>query len=114
MEKEEKIIVENLGSGLLNEETPNKSDSIDNKVEEIPEKSIIDSIFKDPEEIFKKGMDLLEQERFKEAIKCFDDVIELKPQHADSWFYKGEAYEGCEEFEPAMKCFDEAIRLRKL
>jgi len=114
MEKEEKIIMEQLGSGLLPEENPKKSDSIDNKREELPENLIVEKIFKDPETIFNEGMNLLGQEKFKKAIECFAEVIDLKPQHADSWFYKGEAHEKCDEFETAIKCFDEAIRLRKL
>ena len=114
MEKEEKIIVENLGNGLLTEEKPNESDSIDKSTEEIPEKLIVDKIFKDSGEIFDRGMSALQQDNFKEAINCFDEVIILDPEYADAWFYKGEAHEKQDEFEVAMKCFDEAIRVRKL
>ena len=114
MEKEEKIITRQLGNELFPEENFEKSDSIDNKQEEVPEKLIVEKIFKDPVAIFNDGMNLLGQEQFKQAIKCFDEVIDLEPQHADAWFYKGEAHEKCDEFEVAIKCFDEAIRLRKL
>ena len=114
MEKEERIIVENLGNGLLTEEKLNDSESIDNISEEIPKELIVDKIFKDPEKIFDNGMDALEQENFEEAIKCFDEVIKLDSKYADAWFYKGEALEKQDEFEKAMKCFDEAIRVRKL
>jgi tetratricopeptide (TPR) repeat protein len=114
MEKEEKIIMGQLGNELFPEENPKKSDSIDKKQEQLPEKLIVEKIFKDPEAIFNDGMNLLGQEQFKQAIKCFDEAIELNPQHADTWFYKGEAHEKCDEFETAIKCFDEAIRLRKL
>ena len=114
MEKEEKIILEDLENGFLAKEDSNEPDNVGNVMEEIPEKLIVESIFKDPEKIFNNGMSSLKQEKLQEAIQCFDEVIKLDPQYADVWFYKGEALEKCDEFEKAMKYFDEAIKVRKL
>ena len=84
MEKEGKIIIDNLENDLITEE------------------------------ILNEGMDLLKHGKINHALEYFNEIIKSKTKNADIWFSLGEAYEKCEEFETAIKCFDEAIRLRKV
>ncbi|NDW09430.1 tetratricopeptide repeat protein [Dysgonomonas sp. 520] len=39
--------------------------------------------------LFEKGIALLEEKLYNDAIKCFDEVIELNPNSAESYNFRG-------------------------
>lgn len=65
----------------------------------------------DAEVWYIKGVDLLEQGRFKDAIACYDHVIEIDPLRAEVWVGKGVAFGGLWRWQDALRCFEEAHRL---
>ena len=58
-----------------------------------------------------KGVIFLDLEKFKEAIDCFDKIIEIKDDSADAWYKKGLALFLLDEKEKALECFDKALAL---
>jgi tetratricopeptide (TPR) repeat protein len=52
--------------------------------------------------------------RHKEAIKCFDTVIEIDPKEADAWSNKGVSFGLLGRFEKAVECFETAIKIDPL
>ncbi|MCH8089531.1 MAG: tetratricopeptide repeat protein [Chloroflexi bacterium] len=45
-----------------------------------------------PERLTDAGIILLEQEKREEAIKCFNEAIDLDPKYAAAYWNRGEAY----------------------
>ncbi|OUL43349.1 hypothetical protein B0W81_04330 [Prochlorococcus sp. HOT_208_60] len=59
----------------------------------------------------KKGMQLYFENKYLEAIKKFNKVIEREPEDSDSWFFRGCSKYGLTQNEEAIKDFDQAIKL---
>jgi tetratricopeptide (TPR) repeat protein len=51
---------------------------------------------------------LLKENKYGEALICFDKALELRPTFVDAWIARGDAHEDCDE---AFKCYDKAIDL---
>jgi tetratricopeptide (TPR) repeat protein len=58
---------------------------------------------------FKKGIDLGNQGKYDEAIKCFDEVLRIDASYPDAWYAKGIACFGQKKYEESLKSFDIAI-----
>ncbi len=58
-----------------------------------------------------KGVALLESGRSREALKCFDRALELKPDDAVAWSNKGAALRKLGRPQEALECYDRAIGL---
>ncbi len=41
---------------------------------------------------YEKGLSLSYLKRYQEAIKCYDNAIELDPKNVDAWYRKGYAF----------------------
>ena len=50
-------------------------------------------------------------DRKKEAIKCFDKVIEIDPENVDAWCNKGSMLCELNSFEEALKCYNKVLEL---
>ena len=61
------------------------------------------------EELYSRGVDQGSLGNYDEAIKYFDQVIELEPTHEKAWFNKGWALEDLSRFEEALDCYDTFI-----
>ena len=59
-----------------------------------------------------KGLALDNLGRYEEAIKCYDKVIEIEPNHAYAWYYKSLALDQFGENDEAEKCFKKAKEVR--
>jgi tetratricopeptide (TPR) repeat protein len=62
-------------------------------------------------ELYNDGVDFCEQEKFVEALACFNASILLNPEEEDTWCFKGVILFGQEKFQESITCFDEAIRI---
>ncbi len=60
---------------------------------------------------FKQGNDLVEAEKYEEAIESFDKAIEENPELTNAWNNKGVALVRLGRFENAITCFGEAIKI---
>jgi tetratricopeptide (TPR) repeat protein len=51
-------------------------------------------------------------QRYKEAIACFDQGLQLKPDDHQAWFNQGNALGNLGEIEQAIACFDQGLQLK--
>jgi Tfp pilus assembly protein PilF len=58
-----------------------------------------------------RAMNLLNAERYPEAIQYLDEAIRLDPRYAVAFSNRGVAYYSLGQYEQAIKDYDEAIRL---
>jgi Flp pilus assembly protein TadD len=58
-----------------------------------------------------KGLALVKQGKYDEAIKCYDEAIRLDPNPAGAWNNKGVALNNLGKYDESIKASDEAIRL---
>lgn len=66
----------------------------------------------DPAYRFIKGRALAGLRRYDEAIKAFDEAIELKPDYARAYNNKGIALKNIRRFDKAISAYDRAIELK--
>jgi tetratricopeptide (TPR) repeat protein len=64
-----------------------------------------------PEEWFAKGVALMNQSNYHEAIKAFDKAVELNPQYTEAWAGKGWAFYGSSRYNEALQEYNKAIEL---
>jgi tetratricopeptide (TPR) repeat protein len=63
------------------------------------------------EEWFDKGVTLMNQSKYDEALKALDNAIQLDPQDADAWCNKGLALGILHKYDEAIQAFDKAIEI---
>ena len=61
---------------------------------------------------YNKGVNLGRVGKHDEAIKCFDQAIEIKPNYEEAWFAKGFSLGELGKYDEAIKCYDQAIEIR--
>jgi serine/threonine protein kinase len=73
---------------------------------------------KPPEEIefeawewINKGHSLNSLGRFDEAIKCYEQALEINPQNVLAWNNKGASLNSLGRFDEALGCYDQAIKI---
>ncbi|OYE03091.1 tetratricopeptide repeat protein [Nostoc sp. 'Peltigera membranacea cyanobiont' 232] len=78
----------------------------------------IDSIIEDYQDLhkkadlfLKKGLLLFKVARYKDAIDCFDLVLEINAQLSHVWNYRGIALLVSERIEESIICFDKVLEL---
>ena len=57
------------------------------------------------------GVEFCEQEKFTEALACYNAAILLDPENEIVWYNKGLTLYELDKNQEAMRCFDKAIRL---
>lgn len=64
---------------------------------------------KSAEELCDKGIELMREEKFTQAIECFKKVIEIDPNYEKVWLHMGYCYDGNYNSDKAMECYRKAI-----
>ena len=64
------------------------------------------------EELTTAGLSLVNLERFEEAAKCFERVVKLDDNDANSWFYLGCCEEKNDNVKKAEKAYKKVLSLR--
>ena len=60
---------------------------------------------------FRKGFCLIKLNRYKEAMKEFDDCIEVDKNDVDCWYYKGVCLFALQKIKEAIRAFDITLSL---
>jgi tetratricopeptide (TPR) repeat protein len=55
-----------------------------------------------------EGASLVDQEKYKEAIKAYDEAIRIDPNYAEAWFNKGVAYDRQSNSSDAIGAYNKA------
>ncbi len=63
------------------------------------------------EEWVDTGVDLGMQGKYDEAIKAYDEVIQINPNLPAAWINKGTAFNNQSKYNEAIKAYDEAIQI---
>jgi Flp pilus assembly protein TadD len=63
-----------------------------------------------PVEEFKKGVDALKAQQYKEAITHFNRVVEAAPHHSGAWTLLGMSKEGAGDMKGARTAYEKAVR----
>jgi tetratricopeptide (TPR) repeat protein len=58
-----------------------------------------------------KGWCLYKLEKFKEAVECEDNALEINPRDAETWKIRGECFISLTRYDDAMKCIDKALEI---
>ena len=64
------------------------------------------------DELHKESAILVSQERYGEALKVFDQILEIDPDNVQALNHKGTTLVKMEEFENSLKYFDKALELQ--
>jgi tetratricopeptide (TPR) repeat protein len=64
------------------------------------------------ESLFSFGLILDEMERYKEAIRCYDKAIEIKPDKHEAWYNRGAALDDLGEYREAVASYDKALQIK--
>jgi tetratricopeptide (TPR) repeat protein len=56
-----------------------------------------------------KGQTLLKLDQPEEALACFNEALELDPNHSEAWVKKGAVLERLQQLNEAIACYDRAI-----
>lgn len=67
--------------------------------------------FHEYETWFDKGVALQENENYTEALACFQNAIDIKPDFIPAWVYKGICLEQSQRYEAAIACYNQAIQI---
>jgi tetratricopeptide (TPR) repeat protein len=59
----------------------------------------------------KKGDALFDNEKYDEAISCYEKAIEIDPMNKWGWINKGAALAELSKFEEAISCYDKVIEM---
>ena len=65
----------------------------------------------DEQEWINKGRKFFIACNLSEAIKCFDEALQINSLNDFTWFYKANALLELRDYEEAIKCYDEAIKI---
>ena len=68
---------------------------------------------KDAVALHNEGVELGKQEKWEEALKCFDRALEINPRYAETWYNKGVALGNLARWEETLKYFDKALEINK-
>ena len=60
--------------------------------------------------LYYEGNELFCSERFDEAIKCYDKIIEMNPNSRVAWGYKAHTLSKLKKYDEAFVCYQKALK----
>jgi tetratricopeptide (TPR) repeat protein len=60
--------------------------------------------------LLNKGWALFKLEKFDEALKCFDSVLDKVPSNVEAWRRKGDVFAKTNRWGGAIQCYNEAVK----
>ncbi|MBW9221687.1 protein kinase [Methanothermococcus sp. SCGC AD-155-C09] len=63
------------------------------------------------EEWYNKGVALYYQEKYNEAIECYDKALKIDPNYVDAWYNKGVALKNLGKYNEAIMCYDRVLEI---
>ncbi len=63
------------------------------------------------EKLFDKGVELLDKEKYQEALNQFQQSILLNNKFIQAWVYKGICLEKLEKYPEAIQCYQQALEI---
>ncbi|MTJ09440.1 MULTISPECIES: tetratricopeptide repeat protein [unclassified Anabaena] len=60
---------------------------------------------------FEQGIELIDLERYEEAISYFDKAIAINPDDHDAWFHRGTVLDELQRYREAIASYDKAIAI---
>jgi tetratricopeptide (TPR) repeat protein len=61
--------------------------------------------------LLSQGNSLLMENRSREALSCFEELLQLDPTSSEAWMKRGLALERLQQLESALRSFDQALAL---
>ena len=78
-------------------------------------KQVLDSVYGGEKYFYlSKGNAVLTLEKYDDAVRCYDKLIELDPYNDTAYIWKGVSLAEIECYKDAIKCFDKAISLKSI
>src|SRR3989344_4750576 len=71
----------------------------------------IDTDLDELDELNDKGLDLMHNEKYEEAISMFDEIIEKDPSYIYAYSNKGLVLENLERYDEALESFDKVLEI---
>ena len=59
----------------------------------------------------RRGLDLDSQERFSEALECFEQAVKINPKNDNAWFLRGLMLQGQGKLPEALECYEQAVKI---
>ena len=59
---------------------------------------------------YDKGSELFNSARYREAVECYDKIIQLNPNSKLAWGYKGLLLSKLKRYDEAFKCYEKALK----
>jgi len=63
------------------------------------------------QEILKKGVSFLEDDKYEEALDCFEKILATNLENPDIWNKKGVALRSLGRYDEAIKSFNKALEI---
>ncbi|MDD1413282.1 tetratricopeptide repeat protein [Dolichospermum sp. ST_con] len=75
-------------------------------------RSYLDNLISDKiHEYMRLGNECLEKKDYEDAIDYYTQVLQLKPNHADAYYYRGYAYDDIEYYDGAIEDYTQVIKI---
>ena len=66
---------------------------------------------KTADEWFDEGKALYFDDKYEEAIECYDRALSIDPNNADAWYWKGSTLRDMGKHSEAIECYDKALEI---
>ena len=63
------------------------------------------------DELVQRGHRLMREDRYKDALACFEQALLLDQSSADLWNYKGIALRSLGRYEESVECFNRSLEI---
>ena len=61
--------------------------------------------------LVERGHALMREDKYKDALACFDQALLLDQGSADLWNYKGVALRSLGRYEESVECFNKSLEI---